>query len=176
MKTIVVASKNPVKIRAVGNGFVRMFPNESFKTHGLSVPSGVSEQPRSEFEAFEGALNRARNAAKMSDYANYCVGVEGGIEEQFDGMIAFAWIVILSDMKIGKARTGGFYLPNPVAKLIHQGMELGEADDIIFDRENSKTENGAIGLLTQNVIDRTQLYEQAVILALLPFKNPTLYD
>jgi non-canonical (house-cleaning) NTP pyrophosphatase len=49
------------------------------------------------------------------------------------------------------------------------------ADDIVFSCSNSKQDNGAVGLLTDNVIDRAQLYEQAVILALIPFKNERLY-
>ncbi len=90
-------------------------------------------------------------------------------------MAAFAWIVVRSQEMIGKARTGTFFLPPAVAELIRQGKELGEADDIVFGRSNSKQENGAVGLLTDNVIDRTQLYEHAMILALIPFKNESLY-
>jgi non-canonical (house-cleaning) NTP pyrophosphatase len=52
---------------------------------------------------------------------------------------------------------------------------LGEADDIVFGRSNSKQKEGAIGLLTGNVVDRAGLYEHAVILALVPFKNVALY-
>jgi inosine/xanthosine triphosphatase len=52
---------------------------------------------------------------------------------------------------------------------------LGEADDIVFGRKNSKTENGAIGLLTGNVINRAELYAHAVVLALVAFKNGELY-
>jgi non-canonical (house-cleaning) NTP pyrophosphatase len=62
-----------------------------------------------------------------------------------------------------------------VADLIRQGKELGEADDIVFGRNNSKQENGAVGLLTGDVINRAQLYEMAVILAFIPFKNLDLY-
>lgn len=35
------------------------------------------------------------------------------------------------------------------------GMELGEADDHVFERSNSKQEDGAVGLLTKGLIDRT---------------------
>jgi len=59
---------------------------------------------------------------------------------------------------------------------VRQGKELGEADDLVFAKENSKQDNGAVGLLTGNVIDRTALYQQAVVLALIPFKNPHLYS
>jgi non-canonical (house-cleaning) NTP pyrophosphatase len=58
---------------------------------------------------------------------------------------------------------------------VRQGMELGDADDAVFGRSNSKQANGAVGILTGNVIDRAELYEQAVVLALIPFKNPELY-
>ena len=88
---------------------------------------------------------------------------------------AFAWIVVRSQEMIGKGRTGTFFLPPAVVELIRQGKELGEADDIVFGRSNSKQDNGAVGLLTDNVIDRAQLYEHAMILALIPFKNETLY-
>ena len=90
-------------------------------------------------------------------------------------MAAFAWIVVRSKEMMGKGRTGTFFLPHAVAELIRQGKELGEADDIVFGRSNSKQENGAVGLLTDNAIDRVQLYEHAVILALIPFKNEALY-
>jgi len=66
------------------------------------------------------------------------------------------------------------YLPPAVAELVRQGKELGEVNDLFFRQRTSKQKSGAIGILTGNVIDRTQLYEQAVILALVPFKNQHL--
>ncbi len=73
------------------------------------------------------------------------------------------------------ALTGAFFLPPVVADLIRHGKELGEADDIAFHGSNSRQDNGAVGLLTDNVIDRVQSYEHALILALIPFKNEALY-
>ena len=90
-------------------------------------------------------------------------------------MAAFAWVFILSGTQMGKSRTGTFFLPSAVAELVRQGKELGQADDIVFQTENSKQENGAVGLLTGNLMDRAGLYEQAVLLALIPFRNPMLY-
>ena len=174
--TIVVASHNPVKIQAAVHGFQRMFPDREFTVQNVSVPSGVSRQPLSNVETLQGALNRAREAASRLPHANYWVGIEGGVEETVDGeMVAFAWVVVYDRQRVGRGRTGTFYLPPAVAGLIRQGKELGEADDIVFGRNNSKQENGAVGLLTGDVIDRAQLYEHAVILALVPFKNAALY-
>jgi len=176
MKTIVIASKNPVKIKAVKRAFTRMFPGQMFKLESVAVTSGVSDQPKSDAEVLQGAENRARNAKKELSNANYWVGIEGGIEDNEFGMAAFAWIVIISEQQIGRGRTGAFFLPEKVARLVRQGKELGEANDIVFNRSNSKQNNGAIGLLTGNVIDRTRLYEHGVIMALVGFKNIELYE
>lgn len=175
-KTIVVASHNPVKIQAVVNGFQRMFPGQEFIVQKIVVPSGVSHQPLSSAETVQGAVNRVTEAARQLPQADFWVGIEGGVEETEDAkMIAFAWVAVRDSHLMGSGQTGTFYLPPGVADLIRQGKELGEADDIIFGRTNSKQENGAVGLLTGDVIDRAQLYEHAVILALIPFKNPGLY-
>ena len=176
MKIVVIASKNPVKLSAVQNGFERMYPRQNFQFDSLSVPSDVADQPFTDGETRQGAENRARMAARMVPEADYWVGVEGGIDKSGDNMAAFAWIVVLSQNGVGRGRTGAFYLPPRIAELVRSGKELGEADDIVFGRTNSKQASGAVGLLTGDVIDRSQLYEQAVILALIPFMNPDLYD
>ncbi len=174
---IIIASKNPVKISATLAGFKQMFPQDTFEIEGVSVSSGVSEQPRSDSEAFSGALNRVNNASQEISDADFWVGMEGGIEEKQAEMEAFAWVVIKSkDNKYGKGRTGTFFLPPKIAELIKQGKELGEADDIVFGRSNSKQSNGSVGILTGDVIDRTKYYTEAMIFALIPFKNKELYE
>ena len=152
-----------------------MFPGEIFIAEGISVSSGVSDQPMSDQETLTGALNRAANAKNAVADADYWAGVEGGIEKKENEMTAYAWVVIHTKDHFGKARTGAFFLPPKVAKLIDEGKELGEADDIVFGHTNSKQKGGALGLLTHSVIDRTSLYVEAVIMALIPFKNKHLY-
>ncbi len=176
MKTIAVASRNPVKARAALEGFRRMFPDEEFRVEKVPVPSGVATQPASDEETLEGALTRARRAAEAAPGADYWVGIEGGVEDGPAGMAAFAWIVVLGDGLTGRGRTGTFVLPERIARLVREGTELGEADDRVFGRSNSKQEDGAIGLLTGNVVDRTALYEHGMAMALLPFRNPDLYS
>lgn len=175
MKTIVVASKNPVKARATLGGFQTMFPQETFDLKTVTVSSGVSHQPMSSAETLTGAINRAHQAQQLIWDADYWVGLEGGIEETQEGMMSFAWIVVMSEQLTGKGRTGTFFLPEAVANLIRQGQELGVANDLVFNRTNSKHGEGAVGILTRGVINRTQLYEHAVILALAPFRNINMY-
>jgi inosine/xanthosine triphosphatase len=175
MIQIIVASTNPVKLQAALHGFQRMFPGSAFEVQGISVPSGVRDQPMTDAETLQGAFNRAANARQAAPSAQFWVGIEGGVEVMGEELAAFAWVVVLSANGCGKGRTGTFFLPPQVAVLVRQGMELGEADDLVFGRLNSKQENGAIGLLTGDVVDRAALYEQAVILALVSFRNPELY-
>ncbi len=174
MPSIVVASTNPVKIGAALEGFGRMFPTETFSAQGISVPSGVSDQPMTDAETLQGALNRASRVKLEQPTADYWVGIEGGVDDRAGQLEVFAWIVVMDAERMGKSRTATFYLPEEAARLIRQGMELGHADDIVFGRSNSKQQNGSVGLLTGDVIDRTAYYLQAVILALIPFRNTGL--
>ena len=175
-QTILVASQNPVKIAAALAGFQAMFPNIIFEAKGVDVPSGVPEQPFSDAETLEGALNRARNARETQAQADYWIGIEGGVDdtiEQTAGTLqSFAWVVIVDqEGKTGKARTMSYYQPEEIARLVRGGMELGHADDQVFGRTNSKQANGNVGLLTGDVVTRETYYVQAVIGALIPFRN-----
>ncbi|SRR6056297_63228 len=175
MKRLVIASHNPIKNRALRSGFTRVFPDTQFSLDEASVESGVSDQPMTCAETLEGAANRAAAAVATVPEADLWVGIEGGVEDLPEGMAAFAWIVALSAERVGRGRTATFFLPEEIAGLVRSGMELGEADDRVFGRKNSKQTNGAIGLLTGDALDRAALYEQGVIMALLPFRNPDLY-
>ncbi len=174
MPLLVVASTNPVKIQAALAGFQRVYPTQTFDVAGVSAPSGVSDQPMGDAETLRGALNRAEGARKLRPDADYWAGIEGGCGEMDGALQTFAWVVVLGPGKVGRSRTGTFLLPEEVAVLVRQGMELGHADDQVFGRANSKQQNGAVGLLTGDVIDRAGYYEHAVVLALVPFLNPTL--
>ena len=174
MIRIVVASKNPVKMDAVKEGF-SMFMTETIDLSGVSVESGVSDQPMSDAETLLGAESRVENARNQFSGFDFYVGIEGGVEDSVSGLMAFAWVVISNGERTGKARTASFFLPPEVAKLVHQGMELGDADDMVFAKNNSKQQNGAVGLLTNDAITRKSLYMPAVQLALIPFLNPELY-
>ena len=175
-KIITVTSKNPVKLQAALQGFKKMFPKEEFEVQSVTASSGVRNQPVGDEETLAGAANRARAAQLQYPESDYWVGIEGGVDDINGEMSAFAWVFVVGAELTGKGKSGTFYLPPNIAEIVRQGKELGEADDIVFGRSNSKQENGAIGLLTDDVMDRAALYETAVILALVPFKNSQLYS
>jgi inosine/xanthosine triphosphatase len=175
VKKVAVGSQNPVKLQAVQRAFRRVFPDSDLQAIAVEVTSGVDDQPRGDPEALSGALNRARAASKEYPTADFCVGIEGAVKDTTVGMEAFAWVAVTSQRLVGKGRTATFYLPERVATSVRTGTELGQAIDALFDTVGSKRREGAIGLLTQGVLGRAELYEQGVLVALLPFLKPSLY-
>lgn len=75
----------------------------------------------------------------------------------------------------GFSKTATFPMPESLTQLIQTGMELGDADDQIFGRHQSKQGSGTIGILTNGLIDRSAYYEHALQLALIPWIRPDLY-
>ncbi|MCF7796934.1 MAG: inosine/xanthosine triphosphatase [Lentisphaeria bacterium] len=173
---IIVASQNPVKIAATRGAFERAFPGRDFSVEGVRVASGVSSQPRTDAETRLGAWNRAQAAHDARPEGEFSVGLEGGVERIKGHWEAFAWIVILDKKgKTGQGRTGTFILPDAIGKLLDMGMELGEADDRVFNQVNSKQNAGAVGILTKGLMDRATYYEPAVLFALIPWLMPAYY-
>jgi inosine/xanthosine triphosphatase len=176
MKTVIVGSKNPVKINATKTAFEHMFPEEQFEFIGCSADSGVADQPKSDEETFTGVTNRVKHCREMYPDADYYAGLEGGIERAHDEWITIAWMYIEDQAgNHGKARSAAHPLPKKIQKLIDEGMELGHASDEVFNRENSKQAEGTIGIMTHGVVTRTDYYIQPMIFALVPFKNPELF-
>jgi non-canonical (house-cleaning) NTP pyrophosphatase len=75
----------------------------------------------------------------------------------------------------GLAKTASFALPPSISELVEQGFELGDADDKVFDRVKSKHGSGAVGILTDNLVDRSYYYEHALMMAFTPWIRPDLY-
>ena len=172
---VIVGSRNPIKISCTDAGFHQAL-SAGFLVEGLNVSSDVDPQPVGDKQTLTGATNRAKNAKTIFPEADFWVGIEGGVDELQGDMYAFAWVVVLDrEGKMGKAKTSTFFLPEAVAKLVRSGVELGEADDRVFRKENSKQNEGSVGLLTNGVLVRKEYYQQAVVLALIPFINEKLY-
>lgn len=169
---VVVASHNPAKIRAVERAFGRVFSGNDPDIVSVAVPSGVAEQPRSDGETRQGAQNRARAARAAIPGADFWVGLEGGLEAVDGAWLASAWMVVLAaDGRQGQARTPTLPLPPAVQDLLHQGIELGDANDRVFGAQDSKRGGGAFGLLTDGRMTRGGVYAQTLELALLPLTH-----
>jgi len=177
IKKIVVASLNPVKIEAGRLSFTRAFPGEEFKVSGVVAVSGVPDQPLSDAETKQGALNRLQSARSLEPGADFYIAFEGGVENKEHYLEEFAWVaVVAADNRRGEARSAAFVAPERLRQLvIDQGLEVGMAADLIFNEKNSKHSVGITGLLSKGALNRIDFYVQPGILALLPFIHPELY-
>ena len=175
MPQAIIASTNPVKIDAVRRALERMFPQQAWTVCGRDLPSGVPDQPMSDAETLQGALNRARNARNAVPDAQLWLGIEGGLEPVGEVLRCFAWVQMLTPDSAGRSRTATHDLPDEVARLVRAGLELGSANDHVFGRSNSKQGSGSVGILSGDALTRTEYYAQAVLLALIPLRNSDLH-
>ncbi len=170
---VTVGSTNPVKLAAVRAVLARLAPDAA--VDGLAVASGVPDQPLGDVQTIEGATTRARSARDAHD-ADLGVGIEGGVVETAVGMRTCAWAVVAT--RDGAAHVGGSLsmpLPSTVATLIRNGVELGHAIDCLIGTENIKHGPGAVGILTEGLVNRQQAYETILAYALAPVLGAELY-
>jgi inosine/xanthosine triphosphatase len=177
IKKVAVGSLNPVKIEAVRLAFTDVWPETNWEVIGAEVSSGVSDQPMSDRESVKGATNRAKRAMKKLG-ANFGVGLEGGIQKVGKEYVDSGWMIVVSkDGKVGIGSSIRMHTPHKMMKMVlEEGKELGEVCDIIFKRKNTKHAEGQFGLMTKNLITRTEGYRHGVISALVRFIHPDLYD
>ena len=175
MQKVIVASTNPVKIKVAEKAFAAVFPNETFEIIGISTASGVPDQPFGD-ETRQGARNRLAVIKKSHPEADYWISQEGGLYRDSGEMYNRAWIA-MSDKGgfITESTTAHFRLPKQVAAYVEEGMELGHADDKFFGTTNSKQSTGHVGILTDGIIDRTEYYLHAAIIALSELKHQEWY-
>ncbi len=172
---IAVGSTNPVKCAAVRAVMAMVAP--SARVEGVSVSSTVADQPFGDAETIRGAVARA-TAAREALGAEFGVGIEGGVVEDADGsMRTCAWAAIVDAH--GKQGVGGSLsipLPNVVAAMVRDGLELGHAMDKLIGERDTKHGKGAVGILTAGLVDRQRAYEVLVQYALAPFVTPEWYE
>jgi inosine/xanthosine triphosphatase len=151
---IIIGSKNPAKVTAVKNVFI----DREAKVISLDIPSGVNEQPFSDEETIRGAINRAIGALKEG-CGDMGIGLEGGVQETNHGLLMCNWgALATSDMEPIIAGGARFLLPEDVAKRLRAGEELGPVMDEYAKRKNVRKQEGAIGIFTNGLIDRVEMF------------------
>lgn len=168
---IVVGTTNPVKITAVKNVFGRLYDN--VVVEGRKVGSGVPDQPFGS-ETIRGAINRAHNAYRTGEY-DYGVGIEAGLSDVEGYVLDIQFCAIVDQVTTTIGCGSGFQYPPTVLAEVLEGREVGDVMSELTGIENLGQKMGAIGYLSHGMLDRTQLTEQSVLMALIPRLNPKLY-
>ncbi len=167
--TVAVGSKNPVKVNAAKSAFTQMFPEATIEVVGVDVSSDVSAQPMSDEESIRGAQNRAKKAMQLVQ-SDFGVGIEGGLQKIGDLWFDTSWTAVCDAQgKQGVGASGKIMVPTTIMQHIHKGLELGHACDLVFSTSNVKQKEGFVGLMTNNVLNRTVSSSQSVIAALAAY-------
>ena len=170
---VAVGSANPVKIQAVREVFREVF-GEKVEITSVKVDSGVPTQPFKE-DTIKGALNRAKNALKLTD-ADFGVGIESGVMKFGEKWYNFGFIAIIDKKgNVGTGTSGWFECPISVLRELEKGKELGQVMSEITGQPNLQRREGAIGILTKGKITRKELYKHGLFMALARFLSPEIF-
>ncbi|GAA4717482.1 DUF84 family protein [Brevibacillus fulvus] len=141
-----------------------------------AVPSQVSDQPLSEAETVQGAINRAKAVLEAVPEAQIGLGMEGGLT--FDDQFTNQWYLISvcaawngRQLYLGKGLA--FPIPAQIGERVkREGIELRTVIDEWSGTEGNHQKGGAYGLLTAGRINRPDVFCEAVLAALTPFCSP----
>lgn len=171
--TAAVGSTNPAKLEAVHRALARLAPGCAVE--GITVPSGVPDQPFGDESTRQGARTRAREALAQTS-ADIGVGLEGGVIFEGDEPWLVSWVAVIDRTgRVGEASGLRMRLPASAAQRLRDGVELGDVVDALFDSHLSKQQSGAIGLLTEGFVSRTDAFADLVAMACAPLLRPDLY-
>lgn len=175
MKTVIVASENPVKVAVARRAFESVYPTEGFEFVAVKSESGVGDQPVDE-ETKLGAYNRLVYIKKLHPKADFWISQEGGVCADGDRLFNRAWIMVAdSNGNEAASSTSSFYLPTIIAKQVQAGVELGTASDQFFRAVNSKQGIGTTGYITDGLLPREDYYLHSAIIAVSQIKHHEWY-
>lgn len=157
---VAIGTKNRAKTLAITNIVSMYFDNLEFEQ--FAVPSDVSEQPFSNDETRQGAINRALHTLNASG-ADLNFGLEGGVHEMDGQMYCCNWgAMALKDGTIITASGAQFLLPDEIAVQLRAGRELGPVIDDYTKQKDTRSSSGAVGVFTAGLVDRTEMFEHIV--------------
>ncbi len=174
---IKVASTNPQKIQAVADLAPKYEILKDAEISGVSVSSGVSDQPKTIEETVEGAMNRAKNAFEDCKIS---FGIESGlmaIPKTKSGVMDVCVCAIYDGKNYHLGLSSAFDIPKKVMDLMNTGMTMQDAcfEAGITENKNLGSAEGLIGILTKGRVSRLEYTKQAVMSALIHLENEGLF-
>ncbi|MCK5245567.1 inosine/xanthosine triphosphatase [Candidatus Bipolaricaulota bacterium] len=172
---VAVATENPIKIRAVEQAFADAFGKGEIEIQQVTFDLELPEQPIGAAIA-NGAIQRAKAAQQHADI-DFGVGIEAGLMQVLgtDRWISVQ-ICAIAD-RTGKYSMGmgpGYELPKPILDAVLAGEPLRESFERTLDLEDPER-RGAVFYLSNGQIDRMELTNQAVRMALMSYQSMKLF-
>jgi len=171
---IAVGTKNPAKVEGVRLAFKKYFPSATIKT--IDSSSVTRAQPLGLDQMTEGAVSRAKFALSKLG-GDFGVGVEAGIFQMgrtyFDHQQA---AIVDASGRISLGHSAGYPLPTKaVEAMIKAGKELESYAEDLSGINEIGDKGGLVHHLTRGAMTRTDLTEQCVMMALIPWLHREVY-
>lgn len=171
---VAVGTQNPAKVEGVRLAFAAYF--QGVELRPVDSSSVSKAQPWGLEEMVAGAAARAKYALSREG-GNFGVGVEAGIftigDVYFDNQVA---AVADPGGMVSLGHSAGYTLPrDAMERLFGEGRELERWAEEVSGIDEVGDKGGLIKHLTKGAMDRTQLTEQCVITALIPWLHRGVY-
>ena len=171
---IAVGTKNPAKLEGVRRAFAKYYADIELRP--VDSSSVAKAQPRGLDEMTAGATARAKFALSKAG-GDFGVGVEAGIftigDVYFDNQVA---AVADKSAKVSLGHSAGYMLPREdMERLFAEGRELERWAEEVSGISEVGDKGGLIQHLTKGKMTRTDLTEQCVVTALIPWLHRDTY-
>jgi len=171
---VAVGTKNPAKVRGIKDAFAKYFRGTEVRP--VDSSSVARAQPRGLDEMTAGAAARAKFALSKVG-GDFGVGVEAGIftigDVYFDNQVA---AIVDRSGRVSLGHSAGYMLPREaMEELFADGTELERWAEKVSGINEVGDKGGLIKYLTKGKMTRTELTEQCVITALVPWLHRGIY-
>jgi len=189
IKTIALGSDRAAKIMAVRACVARVAQIDSAWAEANVVARAVSTNapamPLTDWELMQGARERALAVRDLLRgqrlEAEIYVGLEGGfhsisIEGEWHTFLR-GWAYATDGKNGAFGASPSITVPDALAKKVIEGRrELGLVIDEVSGKRDTRSREGAWGVLSRDLVTRSLSFELALIAAFAPFYNPELYQ
>ncbi|MDA4128518.1 MAG: inosine/xanthosine triphosphatase [Thaumarchaeota archaeon] len=173
---VAVGTRNPAKIEGVRRVFAEFF--KEVDVQGVDARGVTRTQPIGLEQITEGALIRARFALSKIK-GKYGVGIEAGIFSlgKDVGYLDHQQAVIMRpNGRFSVGHSSGFMLPaKMVQRMLKEGNELEHYAVEMTGISEVGDKEGIVYHLTRGTVNRTDLTEQCVRTALVPWLNASRF-
>ena len=171
---VAVGTRNPAKVEGIRRALAKYY--SAVKLLPVDSSAVAKAQPRGLAEMMTGATARAKFAlSKMG--GDFGVGVEAGIftigDVYFDNQVA---AVTDPGGRVSLGHSAGYSLPRvEIERLLDEGSELERWAEKVSGIKEVGDKGGLIDFLTNGKMSRTDLTEQCVLTALIPWLHKDVY-
>jgi inosine/xanthosine triphosphatase len=187
---IAVGSTRGPKVEAVRRALAQLAESHpdlaSAEIIPLDVAADAPPMPLSLDELLDGSRSRAHLALEtvqtQGRRADLGVGLEGGIELRRGDPLGrrgflMSWAYVTDGQRGAHGCGGAIELPRALLdRIVEDGVELGQAIDEFSRQHDVRSRQGAWGILTDGLLDRTRSFEISLVNALAPFYNREAYE